>query len=291
MTITCLSDVRARLGESPVWSAAENAVWWIDIYGCKLHRTAAEGGATETWDMPARPGMIAERASGGLIVALPDGIHGFDPASGSLEQLVAIEADKPENRFNDGKCDAAGRLWIGSLNDADSNLGTGCFYRIDPDLTVTLIEDQLDVPNGLAWSPDDRIMYRTDSHAGVVSACDYDVTAGRRSNVRLFYHFDRATTGSVDGAAMDADGGYWTVLFRGGRLIRVAPDGSETVSIALPVTQPTMPCFGGPGMSTAFITTAGDRLSDTGVENQPYAGGLLKLETGVRGHPVHAFGG
>lgn len=290
MEITFITDARAKLGESPIWSASGQVVYWIDIPGQQLFRTTPDGSKTDRWDLPSRPGMIAERRSGGLIIALADGIYGFDPESGALEHLVPLEADDGDNRANDGKCDAMGRLWIGTLNDIDSNLGTGRFYRIDPDLSVTLYEDQLDVPNGLAWSPDDSIMYRTDSHSGIVSACDFDVAAGKRSNARTFFRFNREKEGSVDGAAMDIEGCYWTVLYRGSKLIRVDPDGTVIQSIDLPTSQPTMPCFGGPDMSSIFVTTS-SMMSADDLLRQPLAGALLRIEVSVQGHAVHSFGG
>lgn len=288
--IDCITDVRASLGESPIWSQTEQVVYWIDIQSAQLHRTQPDGSRTDSWDLPSKPGMIAERTQGGLVIALTDGLYGFDPATGDLEHLVAIEADERNNRANDGKCDAAGRLWLGTLNDVDPNLGSGRFYRIDPDLTVTLYEDELDVPNGLAWSPDDTVMYRTDTHAGAVSACDYDVTAGRRSNPRTFFHFNRETDGGVDGAAMDTEGTYWTAMFGASKLIGINPAGEVIRTIDLPVSQPTMPCFGGPDMTTLFVTSA-TFLSAEEMLKQRFAGRLLRIETDVKGWPVHPFGG
>ena len=135
--ITCLTDIRAELGECPVWSPAENVVYWIDIKGRKLHRTAPDTRTTASIDLPSRPGMIALRKKGGLVVALEDGLYACDPSSGALDLLVHLESDKPENRANDGKCDAAGRLWVGTMNLIKECRPTGSFYRIDPDLTVT----------------------------------------------------------------------------------------------------------------------------------------------------------
>ena len=191
--------------------------------------------------------MIALRRMGGLVVALEDGLYGFDPLSGRCGLLVELEADIPENRPNDGKCDAAGRLWVGTMNRTDSTRPSGSFYRIDPDLGVTKIEDGLRVPNGLAWDPADRVMYHTDSRTRHVLSYAFDPTSGVRSGVREFFPFERERGGSVDGAAMDAEGGYWTVLYGGGKLIRVTPGGRRDRDIPLPVTQLTMPAFGRPG--------------------------------------------
>ncbi len=291
MDISCITGERALLGESPVWSAAENSLYWVDILRQLLHRTDPGNGEAETWELPSQPGMIALRRKGGLVVALEDGLYGFDPQTGRCGLLVELEADSPENRPNDGKCDAAGRLWVGTMNMTDSTRPSGNFYRIDPDLGVTKIEDDFRVPNGLAWDPADRVMYHTDSRTRHVMSYDFDPASGERSGAREFFPFERERGGSVDGAAMDEQGGYWTVLYGGGKLIRMTPEGVLDGDIPLPVTQPTMPAFGGADMKTIYITTASQKLDRDALAAQPLAGGLLRIPAGVRGHPVHPFGG
>ena len=291
MEVSCITAERALLGESPVWSAAENSLYWVDIPGRLLHRTDPGNGDTETWELPSQPGMIALRRKGGLVVALEDGIYGFDPPSGRCVLLVPLEAEILGNRANDGKCDAQGRLWVGTMDKADSTLPSGNFYRIDPDLRVTKIGEGFRVPNGLAWDPADRVMYHTDSRTRHVSAHDFDPATGEMSGGREFFPFDREKGGSVDGAAMDTEGGYWCVLYGGGKLIRVTPGGNVDRDIPLPVTQPTMPAFGGPDMKTIFITSASQKLGEDDLASQPLAGGLLGISVDVRGHGVHPFGG
>jgi sugar lactone lactonase YvrE len=289
--ITCVTDIRAELGECPVWSPAENVVYWIDIHGRKLHRTAPDTRTTRSIDLPSRPGMIALRKKGGLVVVLEDGLYGCDRSSGALDLLVSLESDQPENRPNDGKCDAAGRLWVGTMNLVREGEPTGNFYRIDPDLTVTKIGSGFGIPNGLAWSPDDKVMLHTDTCANVVWRYEFDPSTGERRAEQPYFHFDAPATGGVDGATMDAEGGYWIAMYGGSKLLRLLPDGSVDRDISLPVSQPTMPAFGGRGMRTLFITSALQNLTDLDLRAQPLAGGLLAIETDVVGHPVHAFGG
>lgn len=289
--ITCVTDIRAELGECPVWSPAESVVYWIDIQGKKLHRTVPDTRTTASIDLPSRPGMIALRKKGGLVVVLEDGLYGCDPRSGALDLLVPLEADRPENRANDGKCDAAGRLWVGTMNVSQAGEPTGNFYRIDPDLTVTKLSSNFGIPNGLAWSPGDQVMLHTDTCANVVWRYAFDAATGKRGAEQPFFRFDRATTGGVDGAAMDADGGYWPAMYGGSKLLRLRPDGTIEREISLPVSQPTMPAFGGVDMKTLFVTSARQKLSDRDRLAQPFAGGLLAVETDIVGHPVHAFGG
>lgn len=291
MRIRCITDERAALGESPVWAAAEGCVYWIDIRGRKLHRTDPASPETRTWALPGQPGMIALRRRGGLVVAMEGGLYAFDPQAGRFDFLVRLEKDGSGNRPNDGKCDAAGRLWLGTMNAADAGRATGCFYRVDADLTVTLIESGFRVPNGLAWSPDDRVMYHADTRGNLVRAFTFDSGSGERSAERPFYPFDRALTGGVDGAAMDAEGGYWAALYGGGKLVRVTPKGVVDREIPLPVSQPTMPAFGGADMRTLYVTSATQRLAPEALEAEPLAGGLLALPVDVAGHPVHPFGG
>ena len=291
MEIECLSDDRALLGESPVWSSGERAVYWVDILGRKLHRTTPHDRQTRTWEMPSFPGIIALRRKGGLVIALQDGIYGFDPRSGRLDLLVPLEADDPENRPNDGKCDEAGRLWLGTMNTVDASRPTGNFYRIDPDLTVTKVRSDYRIPNGLAWNPENTVMYHTDTRTYVVRSYGFDPANGNCLSEKDFFQFHKEKTGGVDGAAMDVNGGYWAALYGGRKLIRVLPDGTLDTEIPLPVSQPTMPAFGGPDMKTLFITSARQKLDAGDLASQPFAGGLLAVSVDVQGHRVYAFGG
>lgn len=279
------------LGESPVWSPEDNAVYWIDILGKKLHRTSLNNPETRTWSLPGYPGMIALRRKGGLMIALQDGIYGFNPQTAELDLLVTLEADIPENRPNDGKCDELGRLWLGTMNTEDANKATGNFYRIDPDLTVTRIKSACRIPNGLAWNPDNTMMYHTDTRGEIVWSYAFNATSGECSEEREFFHFNRATSGGVDGAAMDKEGGYWVALYGGRQLIRVLPDGEPEMKIQLPVSQPTMPAFGGNDLRTLFITSARQKLDNEALLSEPFAGGLLAVNVDFQGHQVYPFGG
>ena len=139
MDIQCLTDQLAVLGESPLWAPDEGAVYWIDIRGHKLLRTTLSGPATQTWNLPSPPGMIAHRRQGGLVIALQDGLYAFEADTGDLRHLMSLEADMPDNRANDGKPDVAGRLWLGTMNADDETIPSGKFYRITPSLDVTAV--------------------------------------------------------------------------------------------------------------------------------------------------------
>jgi sugar lactone lactonase YvrE len=291
MKIYCITNQRAGLGESPVWSKEENCVYWIDILGPSLLCTDLATQRTRVWKMPNPIGMIALRTRGGLIVALEDGIYSFDASRGNLELLTHLEEACFENRPNDGKCDVKGRLWVGTMNKVDSSQATGAFYRIAPSLTIDKINCGIRIPNGLAWSPDDSVMYHTDTRSNMVYSYNFNSANGERSEKKEFFSFGQNKNGSVDGAAMDIEGGYWAALYGGGKLVRIMPDGAVEREIPLPVTQPTMPAFGGMDMKTIFITTARQKLNADTLVSQDFAGGLLSLQVDVPGLPVHPFGG
>jgi len=291
MEVRCVTDVRALLGESPVWSDAERAVFWIDILGKHLHRTYPSTHETTTWDLPSHPGMIALRESGGLVIALQDGLYGFEPASARLELLVPLEADMPENRANDGKVDSAGRLWLGTMNLRDGSQPTGGLYRIDTDGTVAKINHGYRIPNGLAWSPDDEVMYHTDTRSGVVDRYAFDKASGSISDRQDFFKFDRQTEGGVDGASIDSEGNYWVAFYGGSKIRRILPSGDVDEEISLPVSQPTMPAFGEADGKTIFITSARQNLTGDSLAKQPLAGALLAITVKHRGHANFAYRG
>jgi len=291
MEIINIASERASLGESPVWSAAESALYWVDINGCRVHRAGYPSLEVQSWDTPQPAGMIAMRSQGGLMAAMVDGLYSFDPETGDWQHLVDLETDRPENRPNDGKCDAAGRLWVGTMNLEDHMQPTGSFYCIDTDLSVAKISGDIRIPNGLAWSPDDTLMYHTDTRSGLVRRYPFDAAAGTLGGKTEYFTFDSREIGGVDGAAMDSGGGYWVALYGGGRVVRIDADGVIDREIKLPATQPTMPCFGGPEMKTLFVTSASQNMDEETLASDPDNGGLLMVETDVTGHPVHPFGG
>ncbi len=291
MDVINIASERASLGESPVWSAGESALYWVDISGKRLHRAEYPSLSIQSWDTPSPAGMIALRSKGGLVAAMVDGLYAFDPGSAGWQLLVELETDQPDNRPNDGKCDAAGRLWVGTMNMVDHMRPTGSFYRIGTDLGVEKIAGDIRIPNGLAWSPDDRLMYRTDTRSAMVWRYAFDADAGTLGAETDFFDFKVCEIGGVDGAAMDTGGGYWVALYGGNRVVRINGDGEIDREIPLPAKQPTMPCFGGPEMKTLFVTSAAQNLDESALAAGPDNGGLLMVETDVIGHPVHSFGG
>jgi len=283
------AESRDVLGESPTWSEASGCLYWVDLrYPC-LHRLHVASGQTATWPMPEVIGAVVSRKKGGVVVALKDGLHAFDPESSQLFPLVRLESDLPHNRLNDAKCDAAGRIWCGSMWDYGLH-PTGGLYRIDRDLSVTKVRGDVSVANAISFSPDDRTIYFADSRKGPIEQATFDARTGDIGPWSVLVDAD-AAPGVPDGATVDAEGFIWNARYKGGCLARFAPDGRLDRLIELPVSQPTSCAFGGPDLRTLFVTTATQKLSETERQSQPLAGSLLAFDVGVAGRLEPAFAG
>jgi L-arabinonolactonase len=290
---TCVLPARAQLGECPVWSAAEARLYWVDIDGRAVHRYDPATGLDEQRAAPGRPGSLALTATPGrLLVAIERRLAFIDWPSGAWLDWIALEPDGGRgNRLNDGRCDPAGRFWVGSMFDpAAAGRATGLLHRIDRDGTAVTVRSAIGVSNGLAFSPDGRTMYFADTHRDTVWAYDYDLDTGDATNERVFLDFS-SLPGRPDGACVDEDGCYWSACVFGSMVIRVTPAGAIDRRIVVPVKKPTMPAFGGPGLSTLFITTIGGGGSHPDDPTQPDAGGLFAVDAGVRGLPEPSFDG
>jgi sugar lactone lactonase YvrE len=289
VTPVCVLDARARLGEGPVWDAREQALYWVDIRAPALHRFDPETGATRAWPMPEAIGAAALREAGGALVALRSGLHRLDLETGSLELVCAPEPDRADNRLNDGRCDRQGRFWVGSMND-QSRVPTGALYRADADGRCHRVLDGITVPNGLAWSPDGRVMYFADTPTRTIWAFDFDPVAGIPSRRRVFATVPDGA-GYPDGATVDADGFLWSANWDGWQVTRYAPDGRPDRIVRLPVQRPTSCAFGGTALDVLYVTSAATRLTPEELARGPLAGGVFVVKAGVRGLPEPRFGG
>lgn len=289
MTPTCIWPARALLGEAPVWHEVERRLYWLDIKGHRLRACNAAGLDRRVADLPCVTAPLVPRRSGGFVVGVRGRLAALDPAhAGKLNDLVALEADKPGNRFNDGKADAAGRLWIGSMHDAESE-ATGALYRVNPDLTWTCADTGYVVTNGPAISPDRRTLYHTDLPARTVYAFDL-AGDGALSNKRVFLRFSE-NEGYPDGMTCDAEGRLWVAHWGGGRVTCRNEDGTVRSTIALPTPFVTSCCFGGLDYRILFITTATIGLAPEARGNDPLAGGLFAVTPGAVGTPAAMFAG
>jgi sugar lactone lactonase YvrE len=288
--VELLLDAGALLGESPVWHAAEARLYWVDIDGRKILRTDPASGADEVMELAEQVGCIAPRAGGGLVAALENGCALIDGWGATPRAFgAAVLADKPEQRFNDGRVDALGRLWVGSLTSDKAN-PAATLYRLDPDGSLTEILHGLTTSNGAAFSPDGRIFYHADTPTHAIRAYDVDAAAGTLSGGRVFHQFEFGN-GRPDGAAVDAEGCYWSALWDGWRVVRFSPAGELIRTVELPVQRPTMIAFGGPDLKTAFVTSAGKNLTDAERKAQPHAGGVFAFRVDVPGLAQKMFGG
>jgi len=288
LDIQALDAHRCRLGESPLWHPVEQQLYAVDIPGRQVLRWREGAGAPDIWPQDAEPGCIAARAGGGLLVARRDGLWALDTATGVQTRLAPPPYDPARLRFNDGKVDPAGRLWVGSISDAREP--EAALYRCDGEGFSAQVHG-LTTANGLAWSPDGRRMHWSDTKAHRIYAADFDAATGVLSTPRVFAEFPSRRPGEPyggrpDGAAMDAEGCYWAAMFEGGCLLRLAPTGEILQRVELPVACPTMPAFGGADLRTLFVTTACDKRPADELAQQPLAGAVLRLRVEVPGLPA-----
>ncbi|MGE0746373.1 MAG: SMP-30/gluconolactonase/LRE family protein [Rhodospirillales bacterium] len=287
--VVAAANNRDVTGESPLWSPAEAALYWVDIRRPAVWRLDPATGAQASWTMPCEVGSIGLRARGGLIVALRSGLHALDTATGALGLLVDPEPRRSANRLNDGKVDPAGRFWVGTVQDPDPQ-PVGRLYRIGGDLAVTAVADGIAMPNALAFSRDGRRMYFADSFTRRIDVYDFDRATGAVANRRTFATVPDGQ-GLPDGATVDAEDCLWNARIGGWGIDRYDPDGRLMRTIRLPTERPTSVGFGGPDLATLYITTGTARLDAAALAAQPLAGALLALDPGVRGLAEPAFVG
>ena len=307
---TSIDNSLCELGESPFWHPRERALYWLDIPGRAVLRTRGDIGTAsakvERWALSTEPGCMAPARSGGLVIALRDGIYRAREWGGELVAIARVEHDVRTMRFNDGKCDALGRFWSGSINEAkdrasaalycfDARSGTG----VAPALTQ--MANQVTTANGLAFSPDARTLYWADTPAHQVRAWNWDAAANTLSQPRVFHQFDAKPEGWApdsplpryegrpDGATVDAQGHYWVAMFEGAQLLRLAPSGEIVGSVPVPAQCPTMPCFGGDDLKTLFVTTARKGRPAAEIERLPASGTVISMRVDTPGLPVSFF--
>lgn len=285
--VTCVLEAGAELGEGTLWDPLEGVLWWLDIWGSRIHRYDPATGRDDTWETPEFPGCLGLRERGGLVLSMVSGFHFFDPDAGRFEPIVDPEAENPDTRFNDGKPDRQGRFWSGSMFEVPGRpiAFVGALYRLDPDLSVHRMADGIGCSNGLAWSPDSRTMYFADSHAGLVWAYDFDALSGGIANRRTF--IDMSNSGGIaDGATVDAEGCYWLTVPPTAKVCRYDPDGRLMQEVVLPTDLPTCCEFGGADLDILYVTTAARTR-----RHQSQAGGLFAVDAGVKGLPTPRFKG
>ena len=290
--ITALPVAPSLLGESPLWHPLEHVLYWCDIPGRQLHRFDPASGQHTEWSFPAEPSCCAPLLGGGLLLAMRDGLWRFDNTTGERTLLAPPPYDPALQRFNDGKADAQGRFWIGTIDD--KRAPQAALYCWSGG-TLRRMADGITVSNGLAVSPDGATLYWADTKAHLVMAFKLDGASGQLRDRRVFKQFPlrlpaeplQAYGGRPDGAAVDAEGAYWVAMFEGQRLLRLSATGEVLATLPLPVRCPTMPCFGGHDLRTLYITTARETRPADELAAQPLAGCVLQLQVDVPGLPAH----
>ncbi|MDH5246258.1 MAG: SMP-30/gluconolactonase/LRE family protein [Betaproteobacteria bacterium] len=285
----CVLDARASLGECAVWSAGEQVLYWVDINAPSLNRFDPATGHNTAMAMPESIGCFALRRGGGFVVALRSGFW-LAQGDGTLTRKVAAAPyDPAHHRFNDGRCDPQGRFLAGSMNEA-RDAATAALYRLDPDFTLTRLLEGMTISNGLAFSPDGRTMYHTDTPTQTINGYEYDAVSGTPARPRVLARF-AAEGDRPDGAAVDRDGCYWTALYGGGQVKRIAPDGRVLAEYPVPAMCPTMCAIGGPDLKTLYVTTARQRREAAELARLPLSGGLFAMAVDVPGLPETLFAG
>ncbi|KAF1050291.1 SMP-30/gluconolactonase/LRE family protein [Xylophilus sp.] len=292
------------LGESPCWHAGERRLYWVDIAGRRLLRADARGEGAEAWSLPSEPGCIAPAHGGGLVIALRSGIFRARVWGGALDSIAVLPCDPATTRANDGKCDAHGRFWVGTVYEP-KDAPRAALYSIDARGSgPAAVREQVGgalTANSLAWSPDGRTLYWADTPSHAIHAWDFDAETAALSNRRLLRAFDPKPAGwqagdpgyggRPDGAAVDAEGHLWVAMFEGARVLRLSPDGAVAAEYPLPVRCPTMPAFGGADGRTLFVTSAAHGRSAQELAALPLSGRVLSLRVDVPGLPVNLFRG
>lgn len=286
--VECVVQGADQLGETPLWCGRERRLWWLDIERPKLQSfDPANGRHTVQGFDCAMLGSQALCHDGGRLLALDLALTRFDAQGQPVTTLGRVD-DGLDNRLNDGRVDARGRFWVGSM-DNQLHRPQGALYRFDPDGGMQRVLDGVIVSNGIAFAPDGRTMYFTDTRRHLSWCFDLDPDSGMLSNQRVFADHG-ATRDRPDGACVDVDGCLWTAFFGGSRLVRYRPDGRIDRVLPMPVTNPTCVCFGGAALKTLYVTSAAKFLTPAQRAAEPLAGSLFAIEGLGQGLPEHRFG-
>lgn len=282
-------EIPAQLGEGPVWVAAENAVYWVDIFSNNAHRYSLADGAKKTWTFDFEVTSLNPRQGGGFVGTVKDGFAVIDLDNLSAAPIQLPEASLPNNRFNDGKVDILGRYWAGTM-DIGQTEASGALYRLDPDLSVSQVDDDYIICNGPAFNLDNTIIYHTDSIKRTIYALDI-APGGELSNKRIFTQFTRGDEGVPDGMTVDSEGCIWVAQFGGARVTRYSPAGEILQVLPLPALNITSCTFAGAELDTLYITSARTGMSASELAQYPQAGSFFAFKPGVKGLPTPLFAG
>ena len=301
MTLQTLPLPPSQLGESPFWHPHEKCLYWCDIQGFAVHAWNPATGQHRQWATPSEPGCCAPAHGGQLVIGLRGGFSLLDTASGALTPLATLppaQHDPQRLRLNDGRCDTAGRFWAGSVV-TPRTAPDAALWRLQATPTGYAVQRMAGdnyTANGLAFSPDDKVLYWANTPEHRIDRFDFDVQTGTLTHRQPWVRFDRQAEGQPyggrpDGASVDVQGNYWVAMYEGACVLQLSPAGTVLQRIALPVQCPTMVCFGGDDLRTLYITSARAGRPAQEQEAPVAAGSLLSLRVAVAGLPVNFFGG
>lgn len=287
--VELLVAAQAQLGEGPAWDARHETLYWVDILGQRLHAFHPQDGSTRSWELDDTPGCCVPARAPGLVLTLGRSVARFDPESGACRRFAQVEPDRPGNRFNDGKCDPAGRLLAGTMDRAERE-ASGSLYSFAPDGSVRVLLSGVRISNGLTWSRDGATLYYIDTPTRQVRAFEYDLATGAIANPRPVVSIP-PELGWPDGMTADADGRLWIALWGGSAVTVWDPrDGRLLETFPLPAPHVTSCVFGGPALRDLYITTARQGLSADQLHAHPLSGGLFRLADICQGMPTFSFG-
>ncbi len=283
--------VQNKLGETPIWEPGEKALYWVDWGGGPLYRYEPDTGKCDSYPMTMPATALARRASGGLIVVTQTEILGWNPVKHEFTPIVGLpDPNRPTLHYNDCVVDRQGRLLVGAVDEVDPWAPLGSLWRLDPDGTLHVLDEQLATPNGIGLSPDGNKLYVTNMRNHGILVYDYDTTAGLVSNRKLFAYVPKEQ-GLPDGLIVDAEGFVWSGHWDGWRLTRYAPDGKIERQVRFPINHVICFAFGGDNLDELYVTTAWWGFTDEEREKMPFAGDLFRYRPGIKGLVEPAFAG
>jgi sugar lactone lactonase YvrE len=282
-------EAKALLGEGPLWDSEKNCLYWVDILGQKVNIYDPVTGHNRVFHVGQDVGTVVPAKSGDLMIALRDGFARLEIKSGKV--VMVAEKKSEGTRFNDGKCDPAGRFWAGTQAD-EMTEGAGALYCLNADLTVRTLIDQVTISNGLVWTSDAKRFYYIDSPTYEVAAFDYDVDTGNIANRKMAIKIDQ-NLGMPDGMAIDEEDMVWVAHWGGGKVTRWDPQTGKLLDrIDVPGANLVTCCaFGGPNLDDLFITSASVGLNDEQKKIQTLAGSIFRIKLNVKGVPAYSFDG
>lgn len=284
-TFELVWDSRCGVAESPVWDAVNRRLLFCDINGKKINALSVDTGARQTWDLPEVVGSFGLCRSGRLVVALRHRVVLFNPKTQAIADLTQAVVEPVTNRLNDGKVGPDGAFWVGTMDENSPRQPLGALYRVTADGRIEKKSEGYAVSNGLAWSPDGRIMYHSDSTSAIIEAWDFDPVTGGQSNHRVIAKLT-SEAGRPDGAAMDMDGNYWSAGPSAGCINCFSSAGQLLKKLPFPVPGPTMPCFADDFM---YVTSLREGKSPETLQQYPTLGGLFRISAPTVGAPVAMF--